>query len=294
MNIVNPKFEIIEQEAGISGVYKMIEMAGRTCYQSGDRISAASAKGFVERMIKSGHLSMLEHGAVYLTIERWRLSRHEYNAVQKYQDLANGTYVKVKTVDEYYSEDRTSTIDYVSTNLRVLVEHGWMDDLKYLSNPTKYHDRRVCVKFTSDIHFYKDVTRHRVMSWAIESTRFCNYLKKKKFGSSISFIKPCWLKPEEEEDFKKDLELVESLYFKWLGKGWKPEEAAFFLIQGSKAEIVMSGFVSDFKHFFDLRSALHTTGRPHPTVEELVEPLRQEFIKRKYIVYNPNNKSNQL
>ena len=279
MKLIKPKFEILEQAPGLKGMKEQIEIAGRTCYKSNDKITEGSAEKFVNNMVKNGHCAMLEHGAVYLKI------KGNENISDKYQ---RNKYSKV--ILKYNDDPDIPNIydiptHYITTNYRVIIENHWEDDLKYMCEPTEYHDKRITIRFTSDIHFYKDCTRHRVMSWAIESTRFCNYLKE-KFGSSISFAIPCWLKPEEEEEFKKDLEIVESLYFKWLGKGWKPEEAAYFLIQGTKAEIIMTGFASDFYHFFDLRSALHVTGKPLSTVEELVEPLRQEFIKKGYIKYD--------
>ena len=66
MKLIKPSFEIIEQQSGIDGIYKIIEQAGRTCYKSEDKITENSAKEFVDRMIKSGHGAMLEHGTVYL------------------------------------------------------------------------------------------------------------------------------------------------------------------------------------------------------------------------------------
>lgn len=278
MNLIKPKFEILEQQPGIDGIYKMVELAGRTCYRSEDKITEDSAKGFVDRMIKSGHGAMLEHGTVYLAIP------HEYDdSILTFYEDSKGDYWSnkySKAVKVWKDEDTAYT--YVTTNLRVLVENGWMDDLKYICEPTEYHEKRICVRYTSDIHFYKDITRHRVFSWAIESTRFCNYIKQ-KFGSSVSFITPIWLKEDEQDEFEEDLKTIESIYFKWINKGWQPQQAAYFLIQGTKAEIIMTGFTSDYNHFFDLRSELAKTGKPHPTVVELVEPLRQEFIKRGYI-----------
>lgn len=268
MKLIEPSFSILEQAPGIEGMYKHIELAGRTCYKSEDKITENSAKGFVERMIQSGHGAMLEHGTVYLYADWYPhaagspLSRYKTNKFSKFNWNDNGT--------------------YITTNLRVLVENGWLDDLQYLCEPTEHHEKRITVRYTSDIHFYKDTTRHRVFSWAIESTRFCNYLKE-KFGSSISFLIPCWLKEEEELEFEEDLKVIENIYFKWINKGWQAQQAAYFLIQGTKAEIIMTGFVSDYKHFFDLRSELATTGKPHPTIMELVEPLRQEFIKRNWV-----------
>lgn len=275
MELIKPSWEILEQESGIDGIYKAIERAGRTCYKSEDKITENSAKPFVDRMIKSGHGAMLEHGTVYLAMPMETIIPIEANGWGKY---TKNPYSKGFKVCEVNGQRRVA----VTTNLRVLVENDWLGDLQYICEPTEYHKRRVCVRYISDIHFYKDITRHRVFSWAIESTRFCNYMKQ-KFGSSISFAIPIWLKEEEELEFEEDLRVIESLYFKWIKKGWQPQQAAYFLIQGTKAEIIMTGFISDYKHFFDLRSEIAKTGKPHPTVVELIEPLRQEFIKRKLI-----------
>lgn len=270
MNLIKPKFEILEQQPGIDGIYKMIELAGRTCYRSENNITENSAKDFVDRMIANGHLSVLEHGTVYLhcsaTKDSNLLDEYFHNKYSKAIWIGRGGYADV----------------YITTNLRVLVENNWLDDLQYICEPTEFHEKRICVRYVSDIHFYKDCTRHRPFSWAIESTRFCNYIRK-RFGSSVTFATPIWLKDEEQEEFEEDLKTIESIYFKWINKGWQPQQAAYFLIQGTKAEIVMTGFISDYKHFFDLRSKIAKTGEPHPTVVELVEPLRQEFISRGYI-----------
>lgn len=273
MKLIKPHFEIIEQQPGLEGIYKMIELAGRTCYKSEDKITEDSAKEFVERMIKSQHYAMLEHGTVYLKVPKDGLLR---NFIDGTPSHFNYGWCKTNPIMD---EDNNV---YITTNYRHIIEHKLEDYLKYLCEPTEYHEKRICVRYTSDIHFYKDCTRHRVFSWAIESTRFCNYIKK-RFGSSITFATPIWLKEEEQEEFEEDLKTIESIYFKWINKGWQPQQAAYFLIQGTKAEIIMTGFVSDYNHFFDLRSEIAKTGKPHPTVVELVEPLRQEFIKREYI-----------
>lgn len=140
MKLIKPYFEIIEQEPGIGGIYKQIELAGRTCYRSFDKITEDSAKGFVDRMIKSGHGAMLEHGTVYL-----KLTPSEIHIYHKYRD---NPYTNVNVVN---SEDPYPVPTYyISTNYRVLVEHGWMDDLKYICEPTEYHEKRITVKFICD------------------------------------------------------------------------------------------------------------------------------------------------
>lgn len=275
MNLIKPKFEILEQQSGIDGIYKMIELAGRTCYRSEDKITENSAKSFVDRMIASGHGAMLEHGTVYLHIPDDDINWNFY-----YSRYRRNPYSKCNCFETLHGKPLMNLC--ITTNYRTIIENNWLDDLKYLCEPTEYHEKRICVRYTSDIHFYKDITRHRVFSWAIESTRFCNYIKS-HFGSSVSFITPIWLKEEEQEEFEEDLKTIESIYFKWINKGWQPQQAAYFLIQGTKAEIIMTGFASDYNHFFDLRSEIAKTGKPHPTVVELVEPLRKEFVKRGYI-----------
>lgn len=281
MNLLNPVFEILEQPTGLDGIYKMIEIAGRTCYKSHDKITANSAKSFVERMIESNHGAMLEHGTVYLEIPCYT-DDSTSNIVHRYiKNKYSMVYTKYGEILDVFQFDSSA---YITTNLRVLVENGWLDDLQYICEPTEYHEKRYTVRFISNIHFYKDTTRHRVFSWAIESTRLCNYIKE-KFGSSVSFLTPVWLKEDERDEFEEDLRTIESLYFKWINKGWQPQQAAYFLIQGTKAEIVMTGFASDYIHFFDLRSETAKTGKAHPTIIELVEPLKQEFIKRNYIKY---------
>lgn len=81
MKLIKPSFEIIKQQPGLEGVYKQIELAGRTCYRSEDKITPDSAKFFVDRMVKSGHGAMLEHGTVYLKIP---MEEYKKNYKNKY------------------------------------------------------------------------------------------------------------------------------------------------------------------------------------------------------------------
>lgn len=81
MRLIKPSFEIIEQEPGLEGIYKAIELAGRNCYKSESNIKEGSAKEFVDRMVKSKHLAMCEHGTVYLRIP---IEEYEKNYKNKY------------------------------------------------------------------------------------------------------------------------------------------------------------------------------------------------------------------
>lgn len=290
MKLIKPYFEIWEQPAGLEGVYKQIEKVGRVCYKSEDKITEDSAKPFVDRMIKSGHGAMLEHGTVYL-----------FCPTEEYVD-SNGDVQYYNPLEKYQNNNYSALVDsnegiYVTTNLRVLVENGWMGDLQYLCEPTEYHERRVTVHFVCDRGVSHEFVRHRVMSFAQESTRYCNY-SKDKFGNELTFIQPCWLDDERlklygpyhtiirdkspESIFIANLNNAERDYLDLISLGWKPQEARAVLPNSLKTELVVTGFTSDWNHFFDLR-ARGTTGAPHPQAKELAEPLMREFVTRKYI-----------
>lgn len=144
MKLCKPSFEIREQPSGLEGVYKQIERAGRVCYKSEDKITEDSAKPFVDRMVKSGHGAMLEHGTVYLDIP------------YKDQDSFNTESFKYETNPYSKATEVPPNVVHkkwhlmVTTNYRVLIQNNWLDDLKYLCKPTEFHEKRITVKFVCD------------------------------------------------------------------------------------------------------------------------------------------------
>ena len=298
MKLIKPSFEIIEQkprnivipadmEIGlqmwkdelINSVYRQIEVAGRTCYKSEDKITETSAKEFVDRMVKSGHGAMLEHGTVYLRIPdvssdgQW-----VYPAKGKY--LGN-KYSVTKSRLEGVAQNPYSVF-YVTTNYRVLVENNWLDDLQYICEPTEFHEKRVTVKFICDRGVSHEYVRHRVFSFAQESTRYCNY-SKDKFGKECTFIEPCWFKEDTyyatRKMYESTLIYAEKMYFSLLDMNWKPQQARAVLPNSLKTELIMTGTLTQWEGFFKLRDA----GSAHPQAYELAHPLHEEFIKRGWI-----------
>ena len=295
MKLIKPSFEIWEQGTGLEGVYKQIERAGRVCYKSEDKITETSAKEFVERMIKSGHGAMLEHGTVYLNHSSYEYFDKENGfPLNKYEENPYSKCMIVKY-------PLLSKIEgWVTTNLRVLVENGWLDDLQYICEPTEYHAKRYTVKFICDRGVSHEFVRHRVMSFAQESTRYCNY-SKDKFGNEITLIYPNWFSKYFDDDYSNlnamdwqlGLDVVcaetnwlyamlyaEKAYFSSIANGMKPQQARAVLPNSLKTELVVTGFASDWEHFFELRDA----GSAHPQARELAHPLHMEFLRRKYLV----------
>ena len=276
MKLIKPSFEIWEQPAGLEGVYKQIERVGRVCYKSEDRITEDSAKPFVDRMIKSGHGAMLEHGTMYMFMPIG-CDKYDYYVAKKYY---KNKYSKVIIRNEHFLLNNNGY--YITTNFRVLVENGWLDDLKYICEPTEYHEKRACVHFICDRGILAEFTRHRVFSFSAESTRYCNY-SKNKFGNEVTFIEPCWSTTEPMRDgfseFRTALAEAENHYLFLIENGWTPQQARAVLPNSLKTELVMTGFVSDWKHFFGLRC----DSAAHPQARELAIPLREEFINNKYL-----------
>jgi thymidylate synthase (FAD) len=251
------------------------------CYKSEDKITENSATDFVNRMVKSKHLAMCEHGTVYLKFKWWQIHKMIKYGLNKY----------------------SKGFKNVTTNYRVIIENKWDDDLKYICDPTPKHHLRVTVKFNTSLGIAIDIVRHRVFSFAGESTRYCNY-SKSKFGSEILFIKPYWFDTAtkiQQEEFKRHCQQVEDRYIalvgKWVNKrnGRRfssalkenpliAQEARDVLSMAVKTELIMTGFISDWKHFFNLRvSTLAVTGMPHKDLCKLSDPLYETFKDFKYI-----------
>lgn len=295
MKLCKPSFEIWEQPAGLEGIYKQIERTGRVCYKSEDKITENSAKPFVDRMIKSQHYAMLEHGTVYLKVPYGKM-------------LDDGSFENEKLatifIDNPYSIVRTGhplseDCWYITSNYRVIIENDLLYILQYLCESVAFHEKRITVHFIADIGVMREFFRHRLFSMAQESTRYCNY-SKNKFNNELTFIAPDWMDKTSFDNVQNYLQgkeydisfgsihlmnalsQCESCYLNMIKDGMNPQQARAVLPLAIKAEGVMTGFVSDWHHFFDLR-ALGTTGAPHPQAKELAEPLMEEFIKRKYI-----------
>lgn len=285
MKLIESSVQIIEEK----DPYKMIELAGRTCYKSEDKITEDSAKEFVDRMIKLGHGAMLEHGTIYLTIDREdpNLSKIQSNPYTKvnlvpYEILTEGNYI-------------ISYKAYITTNLRVLVENNLRELLCYQVEPTEHHEKRITAKFICDRGVSHEFVRHRVFSFAQESQRYCNY-NKDKFNNELTFIKPTWLDipigdytywdgdwcdinnmkiqlPSDNsiaDNFLWCLNNAGMQYRLLINKGLKPQEARGVLPNATKTELVMTGFESDWEGFFRLRCS----GAAHPDARKLADKLR--------------------
>ena len=285
MKLIESSVQIIEEK----DPYKMIELAGRTCYKSEDKITEDSAKEFVDRMIKLGHGAMLEHGTIYLTLD---------GEDPNLSEIQSNPHTKVNLVPYEVLTEGNYTISYkayITTNLRVLVENNLKELLCYQVEPTEHHEKRITAKFICDRGVSHEFVRHRVFSFAQESQRYCNY-NKDKFNNELTFINPTWLDiptgdytywdgdwcdidnmkiqlPSDNgvaDNFLWCLNNAGMQYRLLINKGLKPQEARGVLPNATKTELVMTGFESDWEHFFELRCS----GAAHPDAKKLADELK--------------------
>ena len=263
--------------------YSTIEQFDEENFEDSPYYENLTAEDFVNRLIESKHGAMLEHGTVYLKISDIRSDRqYIYPAKGEYMD---NKYSRVNTKLEG-PVNAQYIVRYITTNLRVLVENNWLDDLKYVCEPTEYHVKKVTAKFICDRGVSHEIVRHRGlygMSYAQESTRYCNY-SKSKFGQELTFIEPAWEFPSSDiintkERFEAILGEAEANYMELITLGFKPQEARAVLPNALKTEIVVTAFIDDWKHFFELRC----DSAAHPDIRKLALDLQKQFIDRKLI-----------
>jgi len=191
-----------------------IELAGRTCYKSEDRIIATSAAKFVRMLLDRGHEAMVEHA---------------------------------------------------SASYRVICDRG----------------------------VTHEIVRHRLFSYAQESSRYCNY------KGGVTFIIPCWFPPIEQGDYcyhrVNALDLSEE-YIDWLHamldceakyrhlmfKDWTPQQARSVLPNALKTEIVITGNLREWRHFFKLRCAKTA----HPQMQEVANMVLADIRRRIAVIFD--------
>jgi thymidylate synthase (FAD) len=185
-------------------ILKTIELVGRTCYRSTDKITEDSANKFISMLIKRDHLAMIEH----------------YN---------------------------------------------------------------ITVKFICDRGVSHEIVRHRIASYAQESTRYCNY-SNNKFGNEITVIEPCFWNDNltQYEKWQMACEDAESWYFDLIDSGATPQEARSVLPNSLKTEIVVTMNLREWRHFFKLRTA----STAHPQMREVTIPLLNELKDKLPEIFN--------
>ena len=143
---------------------------------------------------------------------------------------------------------------------------------------------QLSVLFTCDRGVANELVRHRIASFAQESTRYCNYAKD-KFGGEIQVIMPAFIKNADESVrtyWIESMYAVEKLYMKLLERGFRPEQARCVLPMCLKTEIVVTANLREWRNVFKLRTPVAA----HPQMRELMCPLLKELQKKIPVIFD--------
>ena len=314
IKVVNPSVEVWKQDSYIlDAIWKHIARCARVCYQSVPKDNNESDYEFLVRTLFRGidflnqpytnddvlktHLSVCEHATVHLKYPLFMP-----RAAAQTTKFIHNIYSRTNEHEGYI---------YVTTNMRVLIEHHWMDELEFIDATPNcpYYISRHTVCFITDIGASRELNRHRANSVSEESTRYCAY-DKGKFGNGITVAKLPWIKTidtndefnvttyhngfySDEEIYDKSTHLIEAkntddwvavdwflyglqicdlVYRKTRELGWTAQQAREILPLNTKTQVVHTAFVDDWEHWIELRSN-EISGKVHPMMSELAKQL---------------------
>lgn len=170
MRLIDPSVEMLKCDyKDFDDVTRMIEKAGRICYKSEHKITTDSHIDFVDMLVRRGHYSPLEHGTIYLKIELPWIAREaskdpDYN--NKYKIISfykHNKYSRIVKNINYINDVPCSSLYYITTNYRVLLENDRMDDIKYLSIPEPNHVKRYTFNIITSIGIVRELIRHKLL-----------------------------------------------------------------------------------------------------------------------------------
>lgn len=285
MKIIQPSIEYMGPvPTDYVGALRHIERCGRLCYKSEKNITETSAEPFVKRLIKAGHLAMVEHSNF---VARTPLGRND--SIGKLLGLA-GKFLMITADDAFIYVGGNLTAWWQSIS-RERSSFGMAFEEVYgcLFNPgIQYgksrkwrqcpHDEipkelhRYSVKFICDRSVSHELVRHRPCSFAQESTRYVNY-----GGKEMEFIEPWWWANDQEEnrnEFCNTCYYAERRYGRLLENGQKPQAARAVLPNALKTEIIVTADAAEWRHIKKLRTAKDA----HPDMQRVMNMVPWEDL----------------
>jgi len=151
----------------------------------------------------------------------------------------------------------------------------------------------IIVRLTTNRGVTHELVRHRLCSFAQESTRYVRY------DGSMAFIRPVWSDERLLREWDRDTPVPEGLtkgdriwlaamcraeeeYTQLLQEGWKAQAAREILPNSLKTEIVVKANIREWRHIFALRCAKSS----HPQMVELMRPLLADLKSKLPVVFD--------
>ena len=302
MIVVPPSYEILS-ELDEQSLALRIELCGRLCYKSEDKISEESAPGFIGNILKHGHNSVAEMAAITLEVmvEKESLASQLFARLPKYitVDRPEKTVLlisgSVRAFRELYLEHSDLKIVKAITSFLlqrhplffeditpergivrqdgVMVRKLYLSEVENLPVEVMARHRSIAVKFIVNRAVTHEMVRHRPCSFLQESQRYCRY-SQDKFGNQVTFVKPLFY-DEGSEEYKvwcEAMEETEKLYLKLLETS-SPQAARTVLPNSCKTELIVYANLVQWLHMFKLRCARGAD----PSMREVMIPLLADF-----------------
>lgn len=310
MKIIEPSYQIIDPENRMPPAQK-IELVGRSCYKSEDKITDTSAAPFVKRLIANKHEAMLEHAEILFSASQTAMETLRRLCCQFEEATGKPCFIRrskdILPTRQTYAvvsgnvrawRDLISFVDESEALFPVgasqlpsmypelffdcphIYQHGTRGRMTMLSAHELLKSHRpnqaamhypLTVRFTVDIAVARELCRHRLASHAGASTRYCDYAGG-KFGSETTVVMPS---DPFSTDWVRAARYAEEKYLAQRKEGIAPEIARSALTISTMAEHTMTATLAQWKHIFNLR-ALDKTGKAHPQMKQVMLPLYQE------------------
>lgn len=198
-----------------------------------------------------------------------------------YPDVYKDLYDKIhEKFEPSYDDSDCPEPDEVNDPFKLMTAEEFYVDYKKsgcIPDLLKYITPHIVI-FRTNRGVTHEIVRHRVCSYAMESTRYCNYAKG-KFGSELTVIEPHLRYGSQEYAVWRLITGASELaYMQLIGLGASPQEARGVLTHDIKADLWVCTFEDEWQHIINLR--MHgTTGAPHPQIKELMELAYPQLCK---------------
>lgn len=292
MKVINQSFLEIEEKR----LFQKIELCGRVCYKSEDKITETSAVNFVKKICVNNHGSVLEHFSFVFKLDK------EYFKILKNANLLFFEYTDIsfplvsfnlRAFLNYYNVNNNfevllPIIDFLSKKYNDLFLKPTKDfkpfklelieDFSSLTQAERDVHQRITIKLITDRGVTHELVRHRLASYSQESTRYCNY-GKEKFGNEITVIRPTGITPEAYDIWYQAMLNAEKSYFKMMELTSSPQLCRSVLPNSLKTEIVVTCSLKEWKLIFDLRCAVQA----HPDIRLIMNEVKNHFVEKRYL-----------
>lgn len=274
MKLINQSIQIWNQNDVTYS--KHIERCGRVCYQS-DNLGDV---GFVNRIMKSGHTSVIEHYWVGLLIPNIESSSLLTNLAEvKYLHVGYRTEQHIMVygnlrgwLDFVYANPFSYTLRTTLCKLYPLVFGSCVDGGVYPVVQLSGDCEPITVRIITDRAMANHLTRHRPLSPSQESTRFCNY-SKDKFRSHIRIVRPNDWDDISKHEQDKLIDLLHRIESYYMTSTRKAEDKREILPLGLKTELVMTGTRSMWRNVYKQRK----DAPAQPKVREIMKMINDEI-----------------